>query len=129
MTSDSKEISFFVSGICVPWERAGGQGKRRFTKPRTKEWQRKVRMAVIPARMDSVGKSYPVSGPLGVTMAFGLRNGTSMRADLDNLAKSVLDAMNGMAYKDDSQVVSLSARKFLATDCALGVHVIVREEA
>lgn len=30
------------------------------------------------------------------------------RADLDNYAKAILDAMNGIAYKDDRQVVSLT---------------------
>lgn len=29
------------------------------------------------------------------------------RADADNLAKSILDGLNGVAYEDDSQVVTL----------------------
>ena len=29
------------------------------------------------------------------------------RPDVDNLAKSILDALNGLAYKDDSQVANL----------------------
>lgn len=32
--------------------------------------------------------------------------------DLDNLAKSVMDALNGIAYTDDKQIVSLRVRKF-----------------
>ena len=35
----------------------------------------------------------------------------SSKADLDNLIKFVCDALNGVFYKDDSQVVSLHARK------------------
>ena len=27
------------------------------------------------------------------------------RPDLDNIAKAVLDALNGLAYQDDSQIV------------------------
>lgn len=34
------------------------------------------------------------------------------RPDLDNMAKSVLDALNGLAYNDDSQIYSLTAAKF-----------------
>lgn len=34
------------------------------------------------------------------------------RPDLDNLAKTILDALNGLAYKDDSQVVSLLIEKY-----------------
>jgi len=33
------------------------------------------------------------------------------RPDLDNLQKGVKDALNGIAYKDDSQVWSIIARK------------------
>lgn len=33
------------------------------------------------------------------------------KPDVDNVAKAVLDALNGVAYKDDSQVVSLSVLK------------------
>ena len=34
------------------------------------------------------------------------------RPDCDNLAKSILDALNGIAYDDDSQICSLSVFKF-----------------
>ena len=33
------------------------------------------------------------------------------KPDLDNIAKSVLDALNGVAYRDDSQIVELSVYK------------------
>lgn len=33
------------------------------------------------------------------------------KPDLDNVAKAVLDALNGVAYDDDSQVVSLVVNK------------------
>ena len=33
------------------------------------------------------------------------------RPDVDNLAKSVLDALNGVAWEDDSQIVRLSVSK------------------
>lgn len=33
------------------------------------------------------------------------------RPDLDNLIKAVTDALNGVAYKDDSQIVALTSRK------------------
>lgn len=34
------------------------------------------------------------------------------KPDLDNVAKSILDSINGVAYKDDSQVVSLTINKY-----------------
>lgn len=33
------------------------------------------------------------------------------KPDIDNIAKVVLDALNGIAYKDDKQVINLSVRK------------------
>lgn len=34
------------------------------------------------------------------------------KPDLDNVAKAVLDALNGIAYEDDAQVVELVVRKY-----------------
>lgn len=34
------------------------------------------------------------------------------KPDLDNIAKIILDSLNGIAYKDDSQVVQLIVEKF-----------------
>lgn len=36
------------------------------------------------------------------------------KPDVDNCAKSILDGMNGVVYKDDKQVVSLMVEKFYA---------------
>jgi Holliday junction resolvase RusA-like endonuclease len=33
------------------------------------------------------------------------------RPDLDNVIKSILDALNGVAYSDDSAVISVTAEK------------------
>ena len=55
----------------------------------------------------------PLEGPLRVTVtAFMGRH----RADIDNVAKCALDSLNGIAYRDDSQVVELFARKALAAE-------------
>lgn len=34
------------------------------------------------------------------------------RPDTDNIAKAVLDSLNGIAYKDDSAIVSLQVEKY-----------------
>lgn len=38
---------------------------------------------------------------------------SSMRADVDNCAKSILDGCNGLVWRDDSQVAELVARKHI----------------
>lgn len=40
---------------------------------------------------------------------------TQRRMDVDNVAKSVLDGLNGVAYEDDNQVVELLVRKHKVT--------------
>lgn len=46
------------------------------------------------------------------------------RPDTDNLAKSILDSLNGLAYKDDSAVVDLRVKKFWSDEPR--VEVILR---
>lgn len=38
------------------------------------------------------------------------------KPDTDNIAKSILDALNGIAYDDDSQVVELNVYKIYSDD-------------
>lgn len=48
------------------------------------------------------------------------------RPDLDNLAKSCLDGMNGVIYKDDSQITSLHCTKVYSN--VPGVNIMVKED-
>jgi Holliday junction resolvase RusA-like endonuclease len=48
------------------------------------------------------------------------------KPDIDNLAKSILDGMNGVIWKDDSQIVSLHVTKVYASGA--GVDVLIKEE-
>ena len=47
------------------------------------------------------------------------------KPDVDNLIKSIKDALNGIAYKDDSQVVQVFARKQYADED--GVLIQIKE--
>ena len=38
------------------------------------------------------------------------------KVDCDNLAKIVLDSLNGIAYKDDAQIFELSVKKLYADE-------------
>ena len=48
------------------------------------------------------------------------------KPDADNLAKAILDALNGVAYPDDAQIVTLTVRKRYGE--ADMVHVLIEEE-
>jgi crossover junction endodeoxyribonuclease RusA len=61
-----------------------------------------------------------LEGPVAVTViAYRPRR----RGDIDNLAKAILDGLNGYAYEDDAQVVYLSMTRY---DDARNPRVLVR---
>ena len=45
------------------------------------------------------------------------------KPDLDNLAKICLDALNGLAYKDDSQVVELTVKKYYSDEPRVEIRI------
>ena len=45
------------------------------------------------------------------------------RPDLDNCIKAITDGMNGVVYKDDSQITSLHATKVYGTNAMVEVYV------
>ena len=58
----------------------------------------------------------------------GMVNGDirhTKKPDLDNMAKTVLDALNGLAYIDDSQIYSLTLFKTYSEQP--GTHLIIEE--
>lgn len=70
----------------------------------------------------------PLTGPIDIDVSAYLRMPASMpkkqratarpvtRPDADNYLKTVLDALNGVAFADDSQVVSASIEKAYAAE-------------
>ena len=57
-------------------------------------------------------KSHYSKGKNKYTLKKHSPNWFTKRKDLDNLIKFVLDSLNGHAYLDDSQIVSIHAHKF-----------------
>lgn len=56
-------------------------------------------------------------GPIGMRISFGIKaplntkHGYPKSPDLDKLVRGVLDALTGVCYVDDSQVVKIDAQK------------------
>lgn len=78
----------------------------------------------------------PLAGPLRVALTFWVPKARSRpkreaypahKPDLDNLVKSVLDALRGLAWRDDAQIVVLEAAKYYAAGTP-GVEVVVDTE-
>lgn len=71
----------------------------------------------------------PTKANVGVKFDFYRR--TFITADLDNLIKLVGDALNGVAYLDDSQVTKIDAERFdgQGTQARTVVQISLREAA
>lgn len=91
---------FEVPGQPQPWERAGtsflGQRRRFFTKPKTRAYKHKVALCA-----KGIGLM-PLEGP--VFLFIRIWNGDRRIRDDDNMEKGIRDALNGIGWKDDSQV-------------------------
>lgn len=95
-----------------------GKHVRTYTPTTTAEFEQKIRIAA----RSSINPMPKFDGPLSVSIVFGMPvpkswprkaredalRGVLMpkaRPDIDNLEKAVLDALNGLLWVDDAQVV------------------------
>ena len=46
-----------------------------------------------------------------------------VKPDIDNYSKGILDSLNGIVYKDDSQVVSLIANKYYSDNPRVEINI------
>ncbi|MFM9913881.1 MAG: RusA family crossover junction endodeoxyribonuclease [Methylophilaceae bacterium] len=58
-------------------------------------------------------KNWPLSGRLLVGIGITMPKSAYLTKDVDNMAKSILDAFRGIAYQDDKQIDSLFVSKSL----------------
>lgn len=98
-------IAFTLTGCPVPKgrPRVTRGGLRTFTPSRTLRYENAVGMAAKAAG------ARVTTEPMRLVCRFYLPDGR--QSDIDNLAKSVLDGLNRVAWKDDSQVRELMASK------------------
>lgn len=81
-----------------------GANNNTFTPKRTRDHEKLV-ATYARASMRAGERAY--EGLVGVALEFWT---TNVKTDVDNLAKTVLDGMNGVVYADDVQVVELFVR-------------------
>ena len=73
------------------------------------------------------------TGPIGMRMSFGLKaplnksHGYPKSPDLDKLIRGVLDALTGVCYHDDSQVVNIESEKLWRSTTEIEVYRIERQ--
>ena len=118
--SHAKPGDVVAGAICLPYPPSVNHmyrraGNRVVLSHEVRDWRERahwyLRLAGIVA---------PLEGPVAVTViAYRPRR----RGDIDNLAKAVLDALNGFAFGDDGQVVLLTMSRY---DDARNPRVLVR---
>lgn len=103
-------------------------GRRGMYSPRkTREYEKAIQQAY---RGMNPGAP-PLTGPVKLTISARVtrpnrpRHNYPPRPDLDNIVKVVCDALNGLAWKDDSQIVVIAAEKQHARDD--GLLVVIQE--
>lgn len=98
------KTSFVVPGTPVGKERARkGKNGTFYTPTRTREYENLV---AWEARMAHVGDTFP--GPVKLDL---LIKSSKCRADTSNILKAIEDAMNGIVYNDDRQIMEIHIRR------------------
>ncbi len=110
------ELSFTVPGRCIPCPRPRVvRGKKPYFPRRYTDWLDSARVEAYK----TCGR--PLwEGPVVVCAEF---YGARPNADIDNLLKSVLDAIQGVLIVDDKQVVSIMGDKYVSEPPMTGVTV------
>lgn len=142
----SRKIEFFAPGAPVgkgrPRAARRGAGVVMFTPGRTADYEALVATTAAATLAGDAPTHQLLDGPLEAVLEMrfpvpaswskakraralaGVEWHTS-KPDIDNVAKAVLDACNGVVFRDDSQIVILTATKeFSETP---GVRVVIRE--
>lgn len=100
-------IKFGVPTEPVPFKRILSNGKRRFNDPCYSEFKLYVG---LHAKVAMAGRA-PLDGAIRLHVdTFTKYEPTSLKAgDIDNHIKAAMDALNGICYRDDRQVISVTA--------------------
>jgi Holliday junction resolvase RusA-like endonuclease len=103
-------LAFTIPGQPVPWMRADGNGKRRFTPTPLATYETLAglhAMKAAAAYRRRTGTAWPTAALYAVRIA-GFRR-DMRRADADNIAKAIMDGVTGAAgiWDDDCRVVDM----------------------
>ena len=116
-----------------------GNYVQTYTPVKTKSYEDEVRLLATKAK--GSGSTLESSVSVFIYISFSVPQSYSKRKreaclsgetkhtkkpDLDNVAKAIIDGMNGIIFKDDSQIINLHVTKVYAE---VGkVEVLIREE-
>jgi len=138
-------LSFTVPGKPVGKGRPRFSNGRAYTDQKTKEYEEEIAWRFMTARRSkmlrpetwetvrlapvaiTITAFYPVpKSDSKKTRAEKLENyiRPTVKPDVDNVAKAILDGLNGLAYKDDAQVFQLVIMKRFAENPRVDVAIV-----
>ena len=141
-------IDIFIPGKPIGKQRPkfNNKTKNTYTPKETRDYENLVRQCYIakyadkqpiPAKIPlkvSIIANYPITQSMPKKQVKIIENGGAFtvrptkKPDADNISKIILDALNGLAYYDDNQVVTLRIDKCYAKDeSQVGVYVKIDE--
>lgn len=129
-------VKFTVEGRPVGKARPRVTRNGTYTPVKTKNYEQLVQWSY-----KNKYKNKPLEGPLRVDIIFYMyipKNTSKVRRkkkiageilptkkpDWDNMAKSITDALNGLAYKDDNQIVETHIYKYFSDNPRAEVRII-----
>lgn len=117
-------MRLIIPGDPVAWQRAGLNRKTGtiYTRQKPKSFETLVKEIAYENF-----KEPPYKGPVTLSVSFyftrpksktykkkkNLLEFKTTKPDLDNLIKIIMDSLSGIIYRDDAQIVMLSAKKFI----------------
>jgi crossover junction endodeoxyribonuclease RusA len=139
--TERRRVSFHVFGVAQPKGSTKAFVPKGWTRPvvtndnpKSKGWQQ-----LVAEQAQSVAANGLFIGPVVLIVTFELPRPQSLpkrtlhhvkKPDLDKLVRCTKDALKGVLYQDDSQVVDLHARKVYADRTAAPcAHITVEEAA
>jgi Holliday junction resolvase RusA-like endonuclease len=116
-------VSFTVPGKIQAWQRSGQNGRRHYLPGKSAEYRRVIQASYLAARRYGIARFNATQKVAMRIDAYGQLPKSKWRKhiyviapwlekpDADNISKAIMDALNGLAYRDDAQVTLLIVEK------------------
>ena len=131
-------ISFYIDGKVQAKQRPRLGRYSRYTPAQTKNYENWAKLCFInkypnfkpleKALRVNIFAYYEIPKSAGKKRKYDMLNDNirpTIKPDIDNIAKSILDSLNKIAYLDDKQVVDLEVKKMYAEKPC--VYVVIEE--
>lgn len=130
-------IEFVVYGDPIPKGRPRVVNGHAFTPTRTKKYEEQIALVYKSQYRDFKFCGCALGMDLDIYVKISKSDRKAVKeakrkgeirpvertGDLDNIAKAIQDALNGVAYEDDSQIVELSCKKYYSDEPRVLVRI------